>query len=287
MHEFENRRRKQNQKIMKQTIFKSTIAIATLFFIGFSCSKDEQTADTTNGEKGSEIESVINGTIEVSNDGLDGNVDGIANGRTDGTAGCGTVSNDATAKVLTIDFGAGCTGVDGRTRKGKISIQYVGAIPQTSPTRTLTFINYSVNNNSITGSISISGFQRTTSSLTFSVSATNAQVVLSDGRTYAISTLQRTFTSNFGVLTDLTDDVTTITGNSTQTGPNGNVTTINITSPITIKGSCATTGFYYPASGTYEVIDGKVTYTIDWGTGTCDKLISITAFGKTTVKTLP
>jgi len=113
------------------------------------------------------------------------------------------------------------------------------------------------------------------------------QIDLSDGRTFTLSSFQRTVSSNLGVLHDLADDVTTITGTSTQTGSNGNVTTIEITSPITFKGSCYITGFYYPASGTYALIDGRITYTIDWGTGTCDKTISINAFGKTTIKTLP
>jgi hypothetical protein len=277
---------KYKMKLNDSLKYFATAAVAGLFFLS-SCSKsDEQNADTTNGEKASESENVIQDAVGTANDGLDGSVDGISNGRTES---CATVSNDATAKILTIDFGtAGCVGIDGRTRKGKIAILYVGTVPQTSTSRTITFTNYSVNSYSISGSITQSNFQRpSTGNYSFSLSATNVVIILSDGKTYSISQLQRTFSTNSGALQDLTDDVTTITGTSTQTSSTGNVTTVNITSPITIKGSCTSTGFYYPTSGTYEVIDGKVTYTIDWGTGTCDKSISITAFGKTTVKSLP
>lgn len=265
----------------------STTLLAALLLILFSCNSDpEQTADTSNGEKASESENLILDAVSTANDGLDGIVDGISNGR---TQSCGTITNDVNAKVLTIDFGAaGCQGVDGRTRKGKIMILYVGSVPQNSPSRTITFINYSVNNFAINGSITQSNFQRPSAvSYSFSLSASEVKIILSDGNTYSINQLQRTFSINNGALQDLADDVTTISGTSNQSGPSGNVTTVNITAPITFKGSCTTTGFFYPASGTYNIIDGNITYTIDWGTGVCDKSISITAFGKTIVKTLP
>jgi hypothetical protein len=267
--------------------FLSTALIVGLLYVS-SCSKsDDQTADTTNGERASETENVIQDAISIANDGLDGTVDGVSNGR---TQACATVTNDATAKILTIDFGtAGCVGIEGRTRKGKIAIQYVGAVPQTSPTRSITFTNYSVNNNVVNGTISVSGFARSTATAySFSVSITGLQVALSDGRTYSISNLQRTYNVNLGAsVQDVSDDATTITGTSTQTGSSGTTTTIEITSPITYNGSCTSTGNLYPSSGIYKITEGNLTYTIDWGTGVCDKSITVTALGKTTVKILP
>jgi hypothetical protein len=264
----------------------TTVAVVGLFLLA-SCSKsDEQTADTTNGEKASESENVIQDAVSTANDGLDGTVDGILNGRIEA---CGTVTNEPATKVLTIDFGtAGCVGVDGRTRKGKIAITYVGTVPQTSATRSITFTNYSVNGSSITGTISESGYTRTGTAFSFSVSASGVTVLLSDGRTYTISNLQRTMSVNLGAtVQDVSDDVTTITGTSTQTGSSGTPTTIEITSPITFKGSCTSTGNLYPSSGVYKVTEPTISYTVDWGTGTCDKQIAITVFNKTITKTLP
>ncbi|MFM9837751.1 MAG: hypothetical protein ACKVOQ_05760 [Cyclobacteriaceae bacterium] len=265
----------------------ATAMVAGLFLLS-SCSKsDDQTADTTNGEKASESENVIQDAINVSSDGLDGSVDGIPNGR---IQACATVTNDAVAKILTIDFGtAGCVGADGRSRKGKIAIQYVGTVPQTSPTRSITFTNYSVNNYSITGALSESGYVRSTAtSFSFSVAISGLQIVLSDGRTYAISNLQRTYSINLGAtVQDISDDVTTITGTSTQTGSTGTTTTVEITSPITFKGSCTSTGNLYPSSGIYKITESNLTYTVDWGTGACDKSITIAVLGRTIVKTLP
>jgi hypothetical protein len=265
----------------------ATGVIAGLFFLSSCNDSDEQTPDTTNGEKASESESVIQDGISVANDGLDGSVDGIPNGR---TQVCATISNDATTKILVIDFGtSGCEGADGRTRKGKITIQYVGTVPQASATRTVTFESYSVDNSSISGTISESGFQRpTATSFSFSIAATALQVTLSDGRTYTISNLQRTFSVNLGVtVQDVSDDVSTISGASTQTGSNGTTTAIEITSPITFNGSCTSTGVLYPSSGVYKVTEGSLTYTIDWGTGSCDSSLTIAVLGKTFTKILP
>ncbi len=264
----------------------ATAMVAGLFFVS-SCSKsDEQTADTTNGEKASESENIIQDAISVTNDGLDGTVDGIPNGR---IQGCATVTNDTNTKTLTIDFGTtGCVGADGRIRKGKIAIVYVGTVPQTSATRTVTFTNYSVNNSSISGVVSESGFQRSGLAFSFSLLATGVQAVLSDGKTYTIANLQRTYNINLGAtVQDVSDDVTTITGTSTQTGSSGTTTTVDITSPITLNGSCTSTGVLYPSSGIYKITEGGLTYTVDWGKGACDKSITITVLGKTIVKTLP
>jgi hypothetical protein len=278
---------KTTMKINNLLKYTATILVAGLFFFS-SCSKsNDQTADTTNGEKASESENVIQDAISVSNDGLDGSVDGIPNGR---IQACATVTNDAATKTLTIDFGtAGCVGADGRTRKGKIAILYVGTVPQTSPTRAITFTNYSVNNSSITGTLSESGYVRSTAtSFSFSVAISGLQVVLNDGRTYAISNLQRTYNINLGAtVQDVSDDVTTITGTSTQTGSSGTTTTVDITSPITFKGNCTSTGNLYPSAGVYKITETNLTYTVDWGTGACDKSITITVLGKTIVKTLP
>jgi hypothetical protein len=271
-------------------IFKAINCPSLLLAFGLllaSCDKsNESTADTANGERASESESVIQDAINVANDGADGTVDGVSNGR---VQACGTVTNDAATKTVTIDFGTGCVGLEGVTRKGKIAIQYVGTDLQTSAMRTLIFTNYTVNSTSITGSISQTGFQRTVStSYSFSISSNGLQVILSDGRTYTLNNLQRNYSINLGAtVQDISDDVTTITGTYSQTNSAGSTTAIDITSPITYNGSCASTGILYPSSGTYKITEGSLVYTIDWGTGVCDKSVSVTVFGKTSIKTLP
>lgn len=273
-------------KIKKLLSSSLSIMVAGLLILN-SCSKDaEQTADTSEGEKATESENIILDAISTANDGLDGSFDGVSSGK---TSACSAVVVDMNAKTVLIDFGTdGCVGVNGRTRKGKILITYVGTSVKTATSRTITFTTYSVNNNILSGTFSQSAIQRpTATSVSSSISASNVSLILSDGRTYILSAFQRTFLYEYGDLKIVTDDVSTITGSSTQTGATGNVTSIEITSPIIYKGSCASTGFYYPSSGIYKLIDGKITYTIDWGTGSCDKDISITALGKTVVKTLP
>jgi hypothetical protein len=275
-----------NLKTAPRYFAKALVAILLLLA---ACSKDSSSpsVDTTNGEKASESDAALQDAVSTANDGQDGSLDGVSGAR---VQTCGTVTVDKTAKTITIDFGSdGCAGADGRVRKGKIVIVYIGSDIKTSSSRSITFTNYSVNSNTISsGTITQTNVQHpTATSLSFSLTATSLSLTLSDGKTYTINSYQRDFSYDYGDVTTVADDVATITGSSALTNSSGSSITVDITSPITIKGSCAATGFFYPVSGTYQMVDGKTTYTIDWGTGTCDKDISITVLSKTVVKTLP
>jgi hypothetical protein len=252
----------------------------------FSCS-DETTAepDTQDGESASQAEVIIEDAVNVSNETIEDSEDLIGMR----ALTCNAASLDMTNKTITLDFGNdGCVGADNRLRKGKITINYVGTDVKTSTTRTLTFTNYSVNGNTLNGSIAQTTIQRpTATSFSFTISATNLSLVLSEGEVYNLSSFQRTFLYEYGSINLVTDNVITITGSSTQSGTSGGATTLTILNPITMKGSCTSTGFYYPVSGSYQLMSGSLAYTIDWGTGTCDKELSITVLGRTTIKTLP
>jgi hypothetical protein len=271
-----------------KNIFKTTaVCVVALSLTIFSCSDDDEpvaSTDTSEGEMSSEAEVLIEDAINVSNESAD-----EVDSPTGRVQACNAATLNTSTKTITLDFGTdGCTGVDGRLRKGKITITYLGADIKTSTSRTLTFLAYNVNGNSLDGSISQTTLQRATAtSFSFSISASDLTLKLSDGESYELSNFQRSFTYEYGAVGVLTDNVTTITGSSTQTSSLGTVTTLTITTPITFKGSCTTTGFYYPASGSYSFVSGALTYTINWGSGACDKDISITVGGRTVVKTLP
>lgn len=252
----------------------------------FSCN-DEATADTDtqDGENASVAEAVIEDAVSVSNEAVEDIEAPMANR----TLTCNAASINTASKTITLDFGDdGCIGADSRLRKGKITINYLGSDIKTSSTRTLTFINYSVNGNTLNGSIAQSTIQRpTATSFSFTLSATNLSLSLSEGESYNLSSFQRSFLNEYGNINLIEDNVTTITGSSTQSGTSGDVITLTILNPITMKGSCTSTGFYYPVAGSYQLMSGSLTYTIDWGTGTCDKEISLNVLGRTTIKTLP
>jgi hypothetical protein len=72
---------------------------------------------------------------------------------------------------VVIDFGAGCTGRDGRTRKGKIVIVYTGPLFIPGNSTTTTFDGYSVND------IKVEGTHKISNSSTQSVKSFSVQVV--------------------------------------------------------------------------------------------------------------
>ena len=65
-----------------------------------------------------------------------------------------TVTNPGTAiwpKVVTVDYGTGCTGFNDNTRSGKIIIEVTGPRLTVGSKRTITFINYFINNIKVEG----------------------------------------------------------------------------------------------------------------------------------------
>jgi hypothetical protein len=71
---------------------------------------------------------------------------------------CALLSNDPDNKVLTIDFGLGCTFFFNRARSGKIFVKYGTSIGDTVARRTFTFENYTTNLKKISGTVEIGDF---------------------------------------------------------------------------------------------------------------------------------
>jgi hypothetical protein len=190
-----------------------------------------------------------------------------------------------------IDFGSGVL-----VRHDSITITRVGKIIITRTksgqvvTETITFENYSVNNNQIEGTKTrINNFDPTTGKGSSSTTVTNGKITFSDG-TVAVwaSTKQRT--------TDIVVNTTTkrpssgsivTTGVTTVTGSDGTlIYSHNTTNPITENITCGPS-HHWPVSGTVETIYRTQTITIDFGDGSCsNKTISITINGTTTTKTI-
>jgi hypothetical protein len=80
--------------------------------------------------------------------------EGLVNGRSVDSFRCATVTITPQVgwpKTVTIDFGNGCNGPGGNTRKGKIIIVYTGRLMAPGSKATTTFDNYYVNNTHVEG----------------------------------------------------------------------------------------------------------------------------------------
>jgi hypothetical protein len=192
--------------------------------------------------------------------------------------GCAIYTIDDTVpgqypKTLTLDFGIGCTSADGILRKGKII--YVFTKPLFSPgdTTSVTFNQYVVNGFGLQGTYSIINNSSQLNGISFITQVTNGIITYPNATNYHYSH-HRTFTMTAGSSTpyDITDDVYSITGNSSFSTADGSSLVFNITTPLVKAVSC-----HNISKGVVSIVyDQAVSGTIDFGDGTCDNLATVT-----------
>ena len=196
-------------------------------------------------------------------------------------AGCATITRDTVNRILTIDFGTvNCLCQDGKTRRGKITIQHSGPFMATGTTRTFNYTNYFINDNQITGSRVVTNMGLNANNQLYFQIVVQGAVIMANGNGTLTYSAQRTRTWIAGAGTPIkTDNVHEITGSSSGTFPNGETFTANITSPLIKKFEI----------GCREVVKGiwvmnrstRPTKTIDYGNGTCDNEATVTVGNNT------
>lgn len=203
-------------------------------------------------------------------------------------SGCATVTRDTVSlpHVTTIDFGTGCTGVDGRTRKGKIIVTYDGPYRKASTTVTITFDNYFVNDNQVTGTKTIvNNGPNASGHLTFTVNVTGQVLLANNGGTISW-TANRTREWIAGENTpQRDDDVFSITGSASGTCASGDQFTSNIITPL-VRNLSPGCRRHFVSGVTEMQRTGKPTRTIDFGNGACDDQATVTVNGNTKTITL-
>jgi hypothetical protein len=146
--------------------------------------------------------------------------------------------NDSTyPKTITIDFGNGCLGRDGKFRSGAIVIHLTAPLRRPGSVVTITFRNYYVNRVHLEGTKIISNLSDPPGHK-WSVQVVGGKVTFPSGRGYSYqSTKVKTQVSGMDTRI-VRDDVYEITGRS-QTEFNGGLTiTLNTESPLVKKVAC-------------------------------------------------
>ena len=196
-------------------------------------------------------------------------------------APCATVATDTVTDphTLIIRFGGtNCTCLDGRKRKGSIIISYSGRFLDTNKMHTITYDNYYVNDNQLTGSVKTIRVDTTITgnwfykvyvndSLNMSQDPKNSQFVVWMGN------LVRKWTKgNVKNNLDRSDDVFSISGAATLTRPNGHTFSFGIATPLQFATSCD-----YAESGRVNVagLNGGVRI-LNYGEGGCDPSAQLT-----------
>jgi len=181
-------------------------------------------------------------------------------------------------KTITIDFGSGCTGKDGHTRRGKIITVYTGHMRDAGSSATTTFDGFYIDSIKVEGTLSIQN-NSTSSGLVFTVTITNGKLSDPSGD-YAEINRTRTWTQTAGSSTphDPIDDIYSITGSSSGTAQVLGITiqwTSTITTPVVRKMTCR-----WAVSGQVTITRSNKTAVLDYGNGDCDNQATVTVGSK-------
>jgi len=192
---------------------------------------------------------------------------------------CGTVTLSNTLgtfpNTVTIDFGNGCMGTDGRMRSGQIIGIFSGRWRDAGTVVNITTNNYKVNKYAVSGSQTITNNGLNTSNhLSYTVVTTNGQVrdttnnqtiQWNSTKTFEWVAGQGTSWVSNGVL-GVTDDIYHVTGSANGINRNGTPYTAVITERLVRDLSCR-----WITDGTVEITpQNGDTRTLDFGDGACD-----------------
>jgi hypothetical protein len=181
-------------------------------------------------------------------------------------------------KTITIDYGTGCTGFNDNTRSGKIIIVVTGRRLQPGSKKTVTFNNYYFNGIKVEGTkvVENMGFN-SAQNLVMKVTLTDGKLTLPNGKTVERSVNhQREWIA--GLYTkSIWDDECLVTGTASGKDINGVAYTNTITTALDWKRVCK-----FFVRGIIKIErEGKDPVLLDFGTGECDAIATVTRNGET------
>ncbi len=131
--------------------------------------------------------------------------------------------NDSTyPKTITIDFGNGCLGPDGKLRKGKIVVHLTGPIRRSGSVMTITFVDFYLNRAHIEGTKVVTNLS-SGGDIKFTVQVVGGKLTFPNGRGFTHNSLKFVKQIEGGSTRIIRDDVYSIEGRS-KTEFNGGLT---------------------------------------------------------------
>jgi hypothetical protein len=269
---------------IKSILKTGALTVATFALVLVACNKKSSTTTTTNttttltsddnggyASDAAKLESASNDVVSIADAAATG---GNSNLRE--TSTCATVSFDTLtsgAHSITIDFGTGCTGLDGKTRKGKIIVTFNGRYKDSASSHTITYNNYYVNSVQLTGSKTVTNQGRNSSGqYWYTVTVNDSLIFASDSIASWTGSRTRTWLAGYSTPSRL-DDEYTIGGTTTVRRANGHTFTFTITTPLQVALSCP-----YIEAGVVNITSSTFTgtRTLDYGSGACDNNATLT-----------
>lgn len=281
---------------MKFFSFNRVAAIATALFLAvflFSCQKEASHKNTdtvseedaaTYSEESTQAEASFDDIQDLSMTAAD--EEQIASeGRSSGEAGrlypfvalrlrigdCANITvtpdDGSYPKTVTIDFGDGCRGRDGKLRKGAIILHFTGPIRHSGSVLTITLRDFYINRFHVEGTKVITN-QSENGDIKFTVQVVDAKVTNPGGRGYTYNSIKHVKQIEGGSTNDPQDDVFSIEGRSETKFNNGWTTSLDTDSALIKKVSCP-----WISKGILKIGINNRTLHLDYGApnnGDCD-----------------
>lgn len=271
---------------MNNPLKSSLLFLATAFVLVFSaCQKDVETvpeadkATIAQAQEALASQQIIMSSFHIAQRGAE-NANGLVGGgveeRSDSCGNVNVVPPDPFVfpKVVTVDFGSGCTDADGKFKAGKV-VMTVGAFWEPNATILVTYDNYSENGVKVEGQFVFTNLS-TANAAILRIDAQNIKLTDSNNYTFAFSGDQ-TYAQTAGHPTwwDWHDDVYEVTGSIYSTLTNGETVNWLIQTPLVKANACA---WISKGTGILD-INGLPVY-VDYGNGTCDNQGTYTVNGQ-------
>jgi hypothetical protein len=196
--------------------------------------------------------------------------------------------------TITIDFGTGKT-FNGVVRAGKIIIEYTGARRTQGSSHTIYFENFYVNGVRIEGVRTVTVSQVDPNFITHHIELIDGKITWNEGMANETSatrtsTHDRKWIHNGTPLIPTEDEIRILKdGIAGGTNRNGTDYEMQITADIVFRAECLSQKRFLPVAGEKVLLVGGNTgkeITVNYGTGECDNVISVTINGQTKVVTV-
>lgn len=178
-------------------------------------------------------------------------------------------NSNETSGIITIDFGDGCTDDSGNVRTGKVILTYSGGPANTIGfTVVITLEDYTINSVALEGTRTIERVQAS------SETAIKHTITLEDGKATWPDGSVVTRESSFS--REVLDGEIMLDGSASGQNIRGRSYTMVINETLVYSVSCATSlGIYIPVEGNKTFTTSGREMTIDYGDGTCDRVVTV------------
>jgi hypothetical protein len=180
---------------------------------------------------------------------------------------------------VTLDWGTGCTGLEGIYRKGKMTISLTGKMNELNSTATFAFDNFYTDGHKVTGvhRITYSGLNTGNSWPRYQI-FTEARIDFADGKFITYRANYWRLFSEGSNTNSASDDVWRIEGTSSGTTVDGKAWEATCSSALVKPMSCR----WFTKGILVVTPQGEPAITVDFGDGTCDNKATVTKNGVTT-----